>query len=222
MQPRSGVPSRSTRRPAGHAWINGIGAGSRSSRAADNATETAAAELVEATKSSEARSTGARSIKVETAKLDYLVDMVGEMVISQSLIRHDPDLSPGRSRAWRAIFRNWRASPTIVQRTAMSMRMIPMGQLFQKMSRLVRDLSRKAGKLVELELAGEETELDRNIVEELADPLMHMVRNSVDHGIETAGGAHRGGQTGASPCDAQSGPPGRPHRDRRYRTTGAA
>jgi two-component system chemotaxis sensor kinase CheA len=71
-----------------------------------------------------------------------------------------------------------------IQRTAMSMRMIPVGQLFQKTSRLVRDLSRKAGKQVELELAGEETELDRNIVEELADPLMHMVRNSVDHGIE--------------------------------------
>ena len=67
----------------------------------------------------------------------------------------------------------------------MSMRMIPVGQLFQKTARLVRDLSRKAGKQVELELIGEETELDRNIVEELADPLMHMVRNAVDHGIET-------------------------------------
>jgi two-component system chemotaxis sensor kinase CheA len=67
----------------------------------------------------------------------------------------------------------------------MSMRMIPVGQLFQKTARLVRDLSRKAGKQVELELTGEETELDRNIVEELADPLMHMVRNSVDHGIES-------------------------------------
>jgi two-component system chemotaxis sensor kinase CheA len=67
----------------------------------------------------------------------------------------------------------------------MSMRMIAVGQLFQKTSRLVRDLSRKGGKQVELELSGEETELDRNIVEELADPLMHMVRNSVDHGIET-------------------------------------
>jgi hypothetical protein len=66
----------------------------------------------------------------------------------------------------------------------MSMRMIPIRQLFQKMTRLVRDLSRKTGKTVELELAGEETELDRNIVEELADPLMHMVRNAIDHGVE--------------------------------------
>jgi two-component system, chemotaxis family, sensor kinase CheA len=153
-------------------------------RAADHVPETAPAEVVEASKSSEARSVGARSIKVETAKLDYLVDMVGEMVISQSLVRHDPDLSAGlKPRLARNLSQLARITDDI-QRTAMSMRMIPVGQLFQKTSRLVRDLSRKAGKLVELELAGEETELDRNIVEELADPLMHMVRNSVDHGIE--------------------------------------
>jgi two-component system, chemotaxis family, sensor kinase CheA len=135
-------------------------------------------------KSAEARPAGARSIKVETAKLDYLVDMVGEMVISQSLVRHDPDLATGlKPRLARNLSQLARITDDI-QRTAMSMRMIPVGQLFQKTSRLVRDLSRKAGKQVELELAGEETELDRNIVEELADPLMHMVRNSVDHGIE--------------------------------------
>jgi two-component system chemotaxis sensor kinase CheA len=152
--------------------------------AADDAPETAPAEVVEASRSSEARSVGARSIKVETAKLDYLVDMVGEMVISQSLVRHDPDLSAGlKPRLARNLSQLARITDDI-QRTAMSMRMIPVGQLFQKTSRLVRDLSRKAGKQVELELAGEETELDRNIVEELADPLMHMVRNSVDHGIE--------------------------------------
>jgi two-component system, chemotaxis family, sensor kinase CheA len=135
-------------------------------------------------KTAEAKPAGARSIKVETAKLDYLVDMVGEMVISQSLVRHDPDLATGlKPRLARNLSQLARITDDI-QRTAMSMRMIPVGQLFQKTSRLVRDLSRKAGKQVELELAGEETELDRNIVEELADPLMHMVRNSVDHGIE--------------------------------------
>jgi two-component system, chemotaxis family, sensor kinase CheA len=139
---------------------------------------------VEAAKAAEARPAGARSIKVETAKLDYLVDMVGEMVISQSLVRHDPDLATGlKPRLARNLSQLARITDDI-QRTAMSMRMIPVGQLFQKTARLVRDLSRKAGKQVELELAGEETELDRNIVEELADPLMHMVRNSVDHGIE--------------------------------------
>ncbi len=78
----------------------------------------------------------------------------------------------------------------------------------------MRDLSRKAGKQVELELSGEETELDRNIVEELADPLMHMVRNSVDHGIETARrNACGSGQAGAGPRAAQGRPSGRAHRD---------
>ncbi len=127
----------------------------------------------------------ARAIKVDTGKLDYLVDMVGEMVIAQSLVRHDPDLT-GESRP--RLVRNLSQLARItdeVQRTAMSMRMVPVGQLFQKMSRLVRDLSRKSGKRVELETSGEDTELDRNIVEELSDPLMHMVRNSMDHGVET-------------------------------------
>jgi two-component system chemotaxis sensor kinase CheA len=149
------------------------------------ANELAAPESSEVTKAAEARPAGARTIKVETAKLDGLVDMVGEMVISQSLVRHDPDLGVElKPRLARNLLQLARITDDI-QRTAMSMRMIPVGQLFQKTSRLVRDLSRKAGKQVELELSGEETELDRNIVEELADPLMHMVRNSVDHGIES-------------------------------------
>jgi two-component system, chemotaxis family, sensor kinase CheA len=151
----------------------------------DAVAEAPPAEAAEPAKAAEAQASGPRSIKVETAKLDYLVDMVGEMVISQSLVRHDPDLGTAmKPRLARNLSQLARITDDI-QRTAMSMRMIPIGQLFQKTSRLVRDLSRKAGKQVELELAGEETELDRNIVEELADPLMHMVRNSVDHGIET-------------------------------------
>src|SRR5579872_4138995 len=123
-------------------------------------------------------------VKVQTSKLDYLVDMVGEMVIAQSLIRHDPDLAAeNKQRLARNLSQLARITDE-VQRTAMSMRMVPVGQLFQKMSRLVRDLSQKTGKEVELALEGEDTELDRNIVEELSDPLMHMVRNALDHGIE--------------------------------------
>ena len=68
----------------------------------------------------------------------------------------------------------------------MALRMVPIRQTFQKMSRLVRDLSRKADKSVELVLSGEDTELDRKVVEDITDPLMHMVRNSIDHGIEPA------------------------------------
>jgi two-component system chemotaxis sensor kinase CheA len=142
---------------------------------------------------------------VDTNKLDYLVDMVGEMVIAQSLVRHDPDLAIGaKPRLGRNLSQLARITDE-VQRTAMSMRMIPVGQLFQKTSRLVRDLSRKASKQVELELFGEETELDRNIVEDLADPLMHMVRNSVDHGIETPDERTRNGKPATARVTLRAG-----------------
>ena len=151
------------------------------------ASQDAAADLSDAGNESRVsgpRAAEARSVKVDTSKLDYLVDMVGEMVIAQSMVQHDPDLVlETKPRLARNLSQLARITNE-VQRTAMSMRMIPIGQLFQKTARMVRDLSRKAGKRVELELFGEDTELDRNIVEELADPLLHMVRNAVDHGIE--------------------------------------
>jgi two-component system chemotaxis sensor kinase CheA len=110
--------------------------------------------------------------------------MVGEMVIAQSLVRHDPALAELRSpRLVRNLAQLTRMTSE-VQRTAMSMRMVPIGRLFRRVDRLVRDLCRKSGKRVRLEVSGEETELDRTIVEDLADPLLHMVRNAVDHGIE--------------------------------------
>jgi two-component system, chemotaxis family, sensor kinase CheA len=130
------------------------------------------------------RSAEARSVKVDTGKLDHLVDMVGEMVIAQSMIQHDPELqSVNRPRLLRNLSQLARITDE-VQKTAMAMRMVPVEHLFHRMRRVVRDLARKTGKEVELEIAGGDTELDRNLVEELADPLMHMVRNAVDHGIE--------------------------------------
>ncbi len=151
--------------------------------------------LSQATASQEpSRVNEAASIKVDTRKLDSLVDMVGEMVIAQSLIEHDPDLrSPSKQRLTRNLAQLARITAE-VQRTAMSMRMIPIRQLFQRMSRLVRDLSRKTGKQAELDLTGEETELDRNVVEQLADPIMHMLRNALDHGIETPDERERSGK----------------------------
>ena len=127
----------------------------------------------------------ATSIKVDTTKLDFLVDAIGEMTIAQSLVRHHPDLSKTQSAALMRNIAQLSRITSDVQKTAMSMRMVPVGTLFQKMARLVRDLGRKSGKQAELVTSGDDTELDRNIVEELADPLMHMVRNSLDHGIET-------------------------------------
>jgi two-component system chemotaxis sensor kinase CheA len=125
-----------------------------------------------------------RSVKVDTAKLDYLVDMAGEMVIAQSLVRHDPDLTTTRSPRLQRNLSQLARITSELQKTSMAMRLVPIGQLFQRMVRLVRDLSRKVGKPAEVEMTGEETEIDRTIVEELADPLMHMVRNALDHGVE--------------------------------------
>src|SRR5579872_1795729 len=125
-----------------------------------------------------------RSVKVNTQKLDRLVELVGEMVIAQALVRHDPNLAVDRNSS---LSRNLSQLSRIineVQETSMSMRMVPIGQLFSKMQRLVRDLGRKMGKSVEMVMEGDQTELDRRIVEELADPMMHMIRNAVDHGIE--------------------------------------
>ena len=126
------------------------------------------------------------SVKVDTRKLDGLVDMVGELVILQSLIHENPALQRvGDERLTRNLAQLRRIT-TDLQRGAMSMRMVPIRQTFQKMARLVRDLSRKSGKQVELILVGEDTELDRKVVEDINDPLMHMIRNSMDHGIESA------------------------------------
>jgi two-component system, chemotaxis family, sensor kinase CheA len=126
----------------------------------------------------------AMAVKVDTAKLDYLVDMAGEMVIAESLVRHDPELATVKSQALQRKIAQMTRITAELQKTAMAMRLVPIGPLFRRMSRLVRDLSRQCGKQVRMETGGDEIELDRTIVEELADPLMHMVRNAVDHAIE--------------------------------------
>ncbi|MBS1824645.1 MAG: chemotaxis protein CheA [Acidobacteria bacterium] len=123
-------------------------------------------------------------VRVDAAKLDYLMDMVGEMVIAQSMIRHHPALTAQQDSRLNGCIAQLSRITGEVQRTAMALRMIPIGQLFQRTARVVRDLARKHGKLVDLETSGEDTELDKSIAEELSDPLMHMVRNAVDHGIE--------------------------------------
>jgi two-component system, chemotaxis family, sensor kinase CheA len=110
--------------------------------------------------------------------------MVGELVVTQSLLRpENASVAAADSPLARNLAQLARITAE-VQKTTMSMRMVPVGQLFQRLSRLVRDVSRQVGKAIDLELSGEEIELDRSMVEELADPLMHMIRNSIDHGIE--------------------------------------
>jgi two-component system chemotaxis sensor kinase CheA len=124
------------------------------------------------------------TIKVNTTRLDNLINMVGELVIAQLMIAEDVNIALtseqnlGRKVAHQSkIIRE-------LQELSMSMRMVPISGVFQKMTRLVRDLSHKAGKNINLSVSGEDTELDRNIVDKIADPLVHMIRNSIDHGIE--------------------------------------
>jgi two-component system chemotaxis sensor kinase CheA len=125
------------------------------------------------------------SIRVETSKLDRLMDMVGEMVIAQTMLTNNPRLMGREDARIGAEVSQLARITSEVQRCAMSMRLTPIGPLFQKSAKIVRDLSRRNGKHVSLHLSGEGTELDKTIAEELSDPLLHMVRNALDHGIET-------------------------------------
>lgn len=125
------------------------------------------------------------TIRVDIKKLDNLVDMIGEMVITQSMIKQNPMVRANADRKLIADISQLSSITSELQRTSTSLRMIPIRQTFQRMSRLVRDLARNAGKLVVVRITGEDTEIDRNMVEEIYNPLVHMIRNSVDHGIET-------------------------------------
>jgi two-component system chemotaxis sensor kinase CheA len=145
---------------------------------------TPAPRQAEPARDGERRSSEAGSVRVETAKLDHLMDMVGEIVIAQSLIRHNQTLAATSDTRLLGDLSQLARVTAEVQRATMSMRMVPVGQLFQRIERAIRDLSRKAGKQVSLETSGTDTGIDKTVAEELADPLMHMVRNSVDHGIE--------------------------------------
>ncbi|MGV1099901.1 chemotaxis protein CheA [Thiovibrio sp. JS02] len=124
------------------------------------------------------------SIKVDVEKLDALVNAVGELVIMQSLVRQNKLVSRIADPKLTKDFSQLSRITSELQRTAMSMRMVPIKQTFDKMIRLVRDLSKKTGKKVDLIMEGAETEIDRNMVDSIYDPLVHMMRNSVDHGIQ--------------------------------------
>lgn len=124
-------------------------------------------------------------IRVDTAKLDGLIDLVGELVIAQSMVTQNAELQSLASEQLSRSLGQLKGISTELQRTALTLRMVPIRGTFQKMARLVRDLSGQIGKEIRLVLAGEETELDRTLVEELGDPLVHMIRNAADHGIES-------------------------------------
>jgi two-component system chemotaxis sensor kinase CheA len=128
--------------------------------------------------------TAQETIKVSTKRLDDLINMTGELAVAQLMISEEVSKT---CHSDSDLYRKVASQSKIVrdlQELAMSMRMIPMQGAFQKMARLVRDLSQKAAKPVNFVTSGEDTELDRTIVDKITDPLIHMVRNSLDHGIE--------------------------------------
>jgi two-component system chemotaxis sensor kinase CheA len=125
-------------------------------------------------------------ISVSVVKLDKLMDLVGEMVIAEAMVIQNPDLKNLQLDNFIKAARQLNKITGEMQDMVMSIRMVPLSATFIKMHRIVRDMCKKLEKDVQLEIIGEETEVDKNIIERISDPLMHLVRNSVDHGIESA------------------------------------
>lgn len=123
-------------------------------------------------------------ISVSVAKLDRLMDLVGELVISESMVTQNPDLKGLNIDNFKKAARQLRKITGELQDTVMSIRMVPLSMTFHKMQRIVRDMRKKLGKDVRLEIIGESTEVDKNVIESISDPVMHLLRNAIDHGIE--------------------------------------
>lgn len=133
------------------------------------------------------KAAAANSIRVSTDKIDSLINMVGELVITQSMLneigeKFQPDHLERLKDGLAELERNTRE----LQETVMRIRMLPISVTFARFPRLVRDLSRSLGKSIDLQLEGESTELDKTVLEQIGDPLIHLVRNSLDHGLETS------------------------------------
>lgn len=124
-------------------------------------------------------------ISVNVAKLDKLMDLVGEMVIAEAMVIQNPDLIGMELDNFQKAADQLNKITSEIQNIVMSVRMVPLSATFHKMNRIVRDMCKRLGKDVELEIIGEETEVDKNIIEHISDPLMHLVRNAIDHGIES-------------------------------------
>jgi len=123
-------------------------------------------------------------ISVNVHKLDQLMDLVGEMVIAEAMVLQNPDLNGLKLDNFENSASQLHKVTSELQDLVMSIRMVPISNTFQKMHRIVRDMSKQLNKEVQLKLIGEDTEVDKNVIEHISDPLMHLVRNSIDHGIE--------------------------------------
>lgn len=127
----------------------------------------------------------AASIRVDTAKVDSLINLIGELVITQSMLgQFDDDSKPINYAKLREGLAQLERNTRELQESVMRIRMLPISGSFNRFPRLVRDLSSKLGKQVDLKIFGEQTELDKNVLEKIGDPLVHLVRNALDHGLE--------------------------------------
>lgn len=125
------------------------------------------------------------AIKVDADKLDNLINMVGELVVAKSMLIHDNNIQKIHDPSFAQKSSQLDKITRELQEVVMSVRMIPLRQTFSKMKRLVRDTAKKSGKEINLIISGEDTEIDKGLVDLIGDPLIHMIRNSVDHGIES-------------------------------------
>ncbi len=130
------------------------------------------------------KQTGSSMISINVNKLDILLNLTGELVTSEAMVTQNPDLDGIELENFQKAARQLRKIINDIQDTVMSMRMVPLSPTFLKMHRIVRDMCKNLNKDVTLELIGEDTEVDKNIIEHISDPLMHIIRNSIDHGIE--------------------------------------
>ena len=123
-------------------------------------------------------------ISVNVNKLDKLMDLVGEIVTTESMVTKNPEVASLQIEGFENNCKQLEKLISELQEIVMSVRMIPVSTTFHKMNRIVRDMSKKVDKQVNLQIIGEETEVDKNIIDNLSDPLMHLIRNAVDHGLE--------------------------------------
>ena len=185
VEEESGAETESDETPAEQATAAGNPSGATSKPAAASGAPARKSESKAPATDSKTHAAVEDTIKVKTSRLDSLINMIGELVIAQLMVAESYKVSGAASgeKLEQDIVLQSKLIREL-QELSTSMRMVPIKGIFQKMARMTRDLSRKAGKNIQFLMHGEQTELDRTIVDKLSDPLVHMIRNSVDHGID--------------------------------------
>ncbi|HCL57296.1 MAG TPA: chemotaxis protein CheA [Spirochaetia bacterium] len=125
-----------------------------------------------------------KDIRVDKNKLDRLFNLVGELITAEAMVINNPEIKEIKNALFKKAAGNLSKITREIQEVAMEIRMIPLDGLFNKMNRLVRDLSRKIDKKLNFRISGQDTEMDKTVIEEISDPLVHIIRNAIDHGLE--------------------------------------